>query len=135
MVAGSTAALLYGVGVNLVRKHLAGIPPAAAAAATLGCAALLVLPFAATHWPTARIPPGAWGAAIAIGVVCTGYAFLLYYRLIQRIGPARASTVTYLVPLFGAGFAWAFLGEPVTLAMLAAGVLILGSVAASQRAA
>ena len=134
VVAGSTAALLYGVGVNLVRKHLAGIPPAAAAAATLGCAALLVLPFAATHWPTARIPPGAWGAAIAIGVVCTGYAFLLYYRLIQRIGPARASTVTYLVPLFGAGFAWAFLGEPVTLAMLAAGVLILGSVAASQRA-
>ena len=122
-------------GVNLVRKHLAGIPPAAAAAATLGCAALLVLPFAATHWPTARIPPGAWGAAIAIGVVCTSYAFLLYYRLIQRIGPARASTVTYLVPLFGAGFAWAFLGEPVTLAMLAAGVLILGSVAASQRAA
>jgi drug/metabolite transporter (DMT)-like permease len=134
VVAGSTAALLYGVGVNLVRKHLSGIPPAAAAAATLGCAALLVLPFAATHWPTARIPPGAWGAAIAIGVVCTGYAFLLYYRLIQRIGPARASTVTYLVPLFGAGFAWAFLGEPVTLAMLAAGVLILGSVAASQRA-
>ncbi len=63
VVAGSTAALLYGVGVNLVRKHLAGIPPAAAAAATLGCAALLVLPFAATHWPTARIPPGAWGAA------------------------------------------------------------------------
>ena len=134
VVAGSAAALLYGVGVNLVRKHLAGIPPAAAAAATLGCAALLVLPFAATHWPMARIPPGAWGAANAIGVVCTGYAFLLYYRLIQRIGPARASTVTYLVPLFGAGFAWAFLGEPVTLAMLAAGVLILGSVAASQRA-
>ena len=79
-----------------------------------------------------RVRPG---AAIAIGVVCTGYAFLLYYRLIQRIGPARASTVTYLVPMFGAGFAWAFLGEPVTLAMLAAGVLILGSVAASQRAA
>ncbi len=134
VVAGSTAALLYGVGVNLVRKHLAGIPPAAAAAATLGCAALLVLPFAAKHWPTASIAPGAWGAAIAIGVVCTGYAFLLYYRLIQRIGPARASTVTYLVPLFGAGFAWAFLGEPVTLAMLAAGALILGSVAVSQRA-
>jgi len=135
VVAGSTAALLYGVGINLVRKHLAGIPPAAAAAATLSCAALLVLPFAATHWPTGAIPNSAWGAAIAIGVICTGYAFLLYYRLIQRIGPARASTVTYLVPLFGAGFAWALLGEPVTLAMLAAGALILGSVAASQRAA
>ena len=134
VVAGSTAALLYGFGINLVRKHLAGIPPAAAAAATLSCAALLVLPFAATHWPTTPIAAGAWASAIAIGVLCTGYAFLLYYRLIQRIGPARAATVTYLVPLFGAGFAWLFLGEPVTPAMLAAGALILGSVAASQRA-
>lgn len=134
VVAGSTAALLYGVGVNLVRRHLAGIPPAAAAAATLSCSALLLAPFAATHWPTNDIAPLAWGSAIAIGIVCTGYAFLLYYRLIQRIGPARAATVTYLVPLFGALFAWLFLGEPVTPAMLGAGVLILGSVAFSQRA-
>lgn len=135
VLAGSTAALLYGVGVNLVRRHLAGIPPAAAAAATLGCSALLLAPFAASHWPTGAIAPVAWASAIAIGVVCTGYAFLLYYRLIQRIGPARAATVTYLVPLFGAAFAWLFLGEPVTPAMLGAGVLILGSVAFSQRTA
>lgn len=134
VIAGSTAALLYGVGVNLVRRHLAGIPPAAAAAATLGCAALLLVPFALTHWPDHAIAPIAWGSAIAIGVICTGYAFLLYYRLIQRIGPARAATVTYLVPLFGAAFAWLFLGEPVTPAMLGAGILILGSVAFSQRA-
>jgi drug/metabolite transporter (DMT)-like permease len=134
VVAGATAALLYGVGVNLVRRHLAGIPPAAAAAATLSCAALLLLPFAATHWPTGPIPAAAWASAIAIGLLCTGYAFLLYYRLIQRIGAARAATVTYLVPLFGAAFAWMFLGEPVTLTMLLAGVLILGSVAFSQRA-
>lgn len=134
VLAGATAALLYGFGVNLVRQHLGGIPPAAAAAATLGSAALLVLPFAATHWPTHAISAGAWASAIAIGVLCTGYAFLLFYRLIHRVGAARASTVTYLVPLFGAGFAWLFLDEPVTLAMLAAGALILGSVAVSQRA-
>lgn len=135
VVAGSTAALLYGVGVNLVRRHMAGLPPAAAAAATLSCAALVVAPFAATHWPDHPIAPIAWASAIAIGIICTGYAFLLYYRLIQRIGPARAATVTYLVPLFGAAFAWMFLGEPVTPAMLGAGVLILGSVAFSQRKA
>ena len=134
VAAGATAALLYGVGVNLVRRHLAGIPPAAAAAATLSCAALLLLPFAATHWPAGPIPSAAWASAIAFGLLCTGYAFLLYYRLIQRIGAARAATVTYLVPLFGAAFAWMFLGEPVTLTMLLAGVLILGSVAFSQRA-
>lgn len=134
VLAGATAALLYGFGVNLVRRHMAHIPPAAAAAATLGCSALLLLPFAATHWPDHPMPMLAWGSVLALGVICTGYAFLLYYRLIQRIGPARAATVTYLVPLFGAFFAWLFLGEPVTPTMIAAGLLILGSVAVSQRA-
>ncbi|KAF1714397.1 EamA family transporter [Pseudoxanthomonas yeongjuensis] len=135
VLAGATAALLYGFGVNLVRRHMGHIPPAAAAAATLGCSALLLLPFAASYWPDHPIPVLAWGSVLALGVVCTGYAFLLYYRLIQRIGPARAATVTYLVPLFGAAFAWLFLGEPVTPTMIAAGLLILGSVAASQRTA
>lgn len=134
VLAGATAALLYGFGVNLVRRHMSHIPAAAAAAATLGCSALLLLPFAVTHWPDRPIPLLAWGCVLALGVVCTGYAFLLYYRLIQRIGPARAATVTYLVPLFGAAFAWLFLDEPVTPTMIAAGLLILGSVAASQRA-
>jgi drug/metabolite transporter (DMT)-like permease len=59
----------------------------------------------------------------------------MYYRLIQRIGPTRTAVVTYLVPLFGAAFAWLFLNEPVTPTMIAAGLLILGSVAVSQRAA
>ncbi len=135
VLAGATASLLYGFGVNLVRRHLGGIPPAAAAAATLGCSALLLMPFALTHLPAGEISLAAWGSAIAIGVLCTGYAFLLYYRLIQRIGPSRAATVTYLVPLFGAAFAWLFLDEPVTPTMIAAGLLILGSVAVSQRAA
>lgn len=134
VVAGATAALLYGVGLNLVRRHMAHLPPAASAGSTLGCSALLVAPFAATHWPTGPISAAAWSSAIALGVLCTGFAFLMYYRLIQRIGPTRTAVVTYLVPLFGAAFAWLFLGEPVTPTMIAAGLLILGSVAVSQRA-
>ena len=134
VLAGATAALLYGVGLNLVRRHMAHLPPAASAGSTLGCSALLLAPFAATHWPMAAIPAPAWFSAIALGVLCTGFAFLMYYRLIQRIGPTRTAVVTYLVPLFGAAFAWLFLGEPVTPTMIAAGMLILGSVAVSQRA-
>jgi drug/metabolite transporter (DMT)-like permease len=57
----------------------------------------------------------------------------VYYRLIQRIGAARAATVTYLVPLFAVAWAWLVLAEPPTLTMLIAGALILGSVAMSQR--
>jgi len=133
VIAGSLAALLYGLGVNLVKRHMTGLPPAASAGATLGSAALLMLPMALTHWPDAPIPAVSWACAIALGVVCTGFAFLMFYRLIARIGPARASTVTYLVPMFGALFAWLFLREPVTWAMVVAGALILGSVAASQK--
>ncbi|WP_313455477.1 DMT family transporter [Stenotrophomonas sp.] len=133
VIAGAAASLLYGLGVNLVKRHMTGLPSAAAAAATLGCASLWMLPMAITHWPQAAVPFNAWACAVALGVLCTGLAFLMFYRLIGRIGPARASTVTYLIPLFGAAFAWLFLGEPVTLAMLIAGALILGSVAVSQR--
>ena len=69
-----------------------------------------------------------------LGVLCTGLAFVMYYRLIARIGAGRASTVTYLVPVFGVAWAWWLLDEPLTWSMALAGATILGSVALSQRA-
>ncbi|WP_372017606.1 DMT family transporter [Pseudoxanthomonas sp. 10H] len=134
VLAGATASLLYGVGLNLVKRYMVGLPPAASAAVTLGCSALLLLPLAVTHWPTGPVPAVAWASAVGLGVLCTGLAFIYFYGLIHRIGAARTSTVTYLVPLFGALFAWLLLGEAVTLKMVLAGALILGSVAISQRA-
>ena len=74
-----------------------------------------------------------WLSAGALGILCTGFAFLIYYRLIQRNGASRAATATYLVPLFAAGWAWLLLGEAITAPMLIAGALILGSVAISLR--
>lgn len=131
--AGTTAAFLYGIGVNMVKRHLAGLPASAVAAATLSCSALMMLPFAIATWPTQPIGARPWLAAASLGVVCTGLAFAVYYRLIQRIGPARAVTVTYSVPLFGVAWAWLLLDEPLTPSMLIAGTLILGSVALGQQ--
>jgi drug/metabolite transporter (DMT)-like permease len=133
VAAGSTAAFLYGIGVNLVRRHLLGLPPAAVAGATLGCAALLTFPFAITQWPQHAIPAHSWLSVTLLGVLCTGLAFVMYYRLIGRIGGSRAVTVTYLVPLFGVAWAWLLLGEAPTWTMGIAAVLVLGSVALSQR--
>jgi drug/metabolite transporter (DMT)-like permease len=133
--AGVLAALMYGVGANLVPRLLAGLPPSAVAAATLGGAALLSLPFALWNWPEHSVSAPAWGSAIALGVICTGLAYAIYYRLIQRIGAARAVTVTYLVPLAAVAWAWSLLGEPLTWPMAIACALILGSVAISQRPA
>jgi drug/metabolite transporter (DMT)-like permease len=132
-LAGTFAASLYGVGANLIRRHLAGLPPGAVAAATLIVASVLLAPFAVATWPGAPIPAASWASAAALGVFCTGAAYLLYYRLLYRIGAPRASTVTYLVPLFGVLWAWVVLGEPLTATMAIAGALILGGVALNQQ--
>jgi drug/metabolite transporter (DMT)-like permease len=132
-LAGTFAALLYGIGGNLIRRQLAGIPSGAVAAATLVCASVLLAPFAVLYWPHAPIPVHSWISAVLLGVLCTGIAYFFYFRLIYRVGAPRASTVTYLISLFGVVWAWLILGEPLTPSMAIAGALILGGVALSQR--
>ena len=132
-IAGTVASLCYGVAINLTRHWLSDLPPSAGVAGTLGCATLMALPFAVATWPAAPIPTASWLAATALGVLCTGIAYWLFFRLIQRVGSARASTTTYLVPIFGVAWGWLLLGETPTLTMIASAVLILGSVILSQR--
>jgi drug/metabolite transporter (DMT)-like permease len=132
VAAGAGAALLYGVSANLVKRYFAGLPPAAVAAATLAWGAVLLAPFAAWQWPSAPVPMQAWLSLLALGVVCTGAAYAVYFRLIQRVGAPRATMVTYLVPVFGVLWAWLALGEPLTISMAFGGVLILGGMLFGQ---
>jgi len=134
-LAGTAASVCYGFGINFVRRYLTGYPPAAVAAATLLSGAALLAPLAIYTWPAAAIPAASWVSALLLGVLCTGAAFVFYYRLIARIGAARTATVTYLIPLFGVVWAWLLLGEPLTLTMALAGALILSGVALSQQRA
>ncbi len=134
-LAGTAAAVCYGFGINLMRRYLTGYPAAAVAAANLVTGALLLAPLAAYSWPSRAIPAASWASAVLLGVLCTGAAFVLYYRLIARVGGPRASTVTYLIPLFGVIWAWLLLGEPLTVSMALAGALILSGVALSQQRA
>lgn len=131
-LAGATASLCYGFGGNLLKRYLQGVPASAVASATLICASLLVAPVAIATWPQHPVPLTSWVSAALLGVMCTGLAYVLYYRLIHRIGAPRASTVTYIIPLFGVIWAWLLLGEPLTPSMALAGVLILSGVALSQ---
>jgi drug/metabolite transporter (DMT)-like permease len=132
-LAGTTAALCYGFGVNWVRRHLSGVPAGTVAAASLLGASVLLAPFAFVTWP-AQVPSvRAWLSALALGCVCTGLAYVLFYRLIHRIGASRAAMVTYVVPLFGVVWANVVLGEPITMTMAASGALILGGVFLSQQ--
>jgi drug/metabolite transporter (DMT)-like permease len=132
-LAGTLASVLYGFGGNLIRRQLVGLPAAAVAAATLFCASVFNAPLALVTWPSTAVPTLSWICGVLLGVVCTGFAFALYYRLINRIGAPRASTVTYLVPLFGVLWAYIALAEPLTVTMAAAALLILGGVALNQQ--
>jgi drug/metabolite transporter (DMT)-like permease len=123
---------LYGFGGNLLKRYLVGIPASAVASATSICASLLVAPVAVATWPQHSIPLVSWASAALLGIVCTGLAYVLYYRLLHRIGPPRAATVTYIIPLFGVVWAWLLLDEALTPSMAVAGALILSGVALSQ---
>ena len=131
-LAATMAALCYGLAGNLVRRHLAGLPPIALGGATLACSAIVLLPLAVWQWPDQSVSNAAWTSAILLGVLCTGVAYAFLFRLLDRIGATRTATVTYLVPLFGVAWAWFVLGEPLTPATMTAGLLILGGVALSQ---
>lgn len=123
------AAFSYGIAVNYIQKTLSGVRPLVIAAGSQVAATLLLLPLATVYWPEQSVSAEGWLSAIALGVVCTGVAYILYFRLISRLGPTRAISVTYLIPAFGVFWGMVFLGETVSMGMLAAGVIILVGIA------
>lgn len=122
------ACLFYGVSASATKQHLGGLPPLVTAAgsqlgATLGLA-LPALWTAPTHMPSAS----AWLAITALGVLCTGLAYVLFFRIVEKAGPARALAVPFLVPLFAVAYGAVFLHEAVTPWMLlCGGVIVLGT--------
>jgi drug/metabolite transporter (DMT)-like permease len=125
------ATLCYGAAANAAKRYLAGLPSLVTAAGSQVGATLALAPLAAWTWPS-QMPSGrAWAALIALGVLCTGAAYVLYFRLIEQAGPARAVTVTFVVPVFAVFYGILFLGETVTPWMLMCGVVIVCGTALS----
>jgi drug/metabolite transporter (DMT)-like permease len=75
------------------------------------------------------------GDVLALALLCSAIAYLLYYRLIADVGPSRALTVTFLIPLFGMLWGALLLGETITPAMIAGCALIVGGTVAVLRPA
>jgi drug/metabolite transporter (DMT)-like permease len=122
------ACVCYGFAANAAKRYLAGLPALVTATGSqMGATLGLALP-AAWFWP-ARMPGlHAWLALLALGVLCTGVAYILYFRLIENAGPPRALAVTFLVPVFAVLYGVLFLGESVTGWMvLCAGVIVCGT--------
>ena len=128
IVAMLLATLSYGVGANMTKHYLGGVPPLVNAAGSQLVSTLILSPLAWWFWP-AKMPENmAWGAVVALGVGCTALAFLMFFRLIATIGAARTITVTFLIPLFGVLWGSLFLNETVNAGMLVGGgIVILGT--------
>jgi drug/metabolite transporter (DMT)-like permease len=121
--------VLYGVAANQAKRHLGGVPALVMAAGTQAAAALALAAPALLHWP-ATAPAGRdWLAAAGLAVLASGLAYLLYFRLLARVGPTGAASVTFLIPAFVAAWGALLLDEAVTLPMLLGGALILAGTA------
>ena len=139
-VAGQLACLLaatcYGVAFVYTRRFLTGrdrpLPLAAGQISAAAGVMVLLAPFVATQ-PFGDVPVGV-AAAVALGAVGTGFAYLLYYGLIAEAGATSASTVTYLVPVAAVALGVVVLSEPVRWNLFAgAAVVLLGVALAEER--
>lgn len=122
------AAFCYGIGAVYTSQHIKGIPSLQASIGQLfGAALILALPATASVPET---PPTmrAIIALVALILVSTSFAYLLYFYLISNVGPTRAVSVTFLVPIFGTVWGIIFLNEPFNLGMLVGMSIILLSV-------
>ncbi|MGR6774366.1 DMT family transporter [Sphaerotilus sulfidivorans] len=125
IVAMLLATACYGFAANHTRRYLQGVPALVNATGTQLVSALVLLPPALWSWPERMPGLGPWLATLVLGVACSALAYLLFFRLIARVGASRAVTVTFLVPVFGTLWGALFLGEPVTALMLAGGAVVL----------
>ncbi len=119
------ASVLYGFSACFARRYLAQAESLAVATGSQVSAALALALPAWWAWPARHPAPIHWLPVLALALFCTGIAYVLYFRLIARIGPARAIAVTFLVPAFAMLWAGVFLGETVSVDMLALCAMIL----------
>lgn len=129
VVAALTATLSYGVAASYTKRFLRGVDPLAVAAGSQVAAALLLLPGALALWPAVAPSARAWGSVVALGVACTAVAYVLYFRLIASVGPARAIAVTFLIPIFAVAWGAMFLGETITPRTVAGTSIVLAGTA------
>jgi drug/metabolite transporter (DMT)-like permease len=126
------ATLLYGLGGNVSRRWLQGATPLAVAAGSQAAATLALAVPAAVWWPAINPGATAWAAALALSFLCTGLAYILFFRLIARTGTTTAMSVTFLIPAFALLWGFVALGEVPTGTMLVGcAVILLGTALAT----
>lgn len=119
------ACVCYAIGSNLAKHFLSGINPITTASSGLVASGIVALPVIISFFPNHAVSMQAWASVVAIAVASTSMAMILFYRLIQQLGPTKTTSVTLLIPIFGVIFGAVFLGEQITITMLIGAVVVL----------
>ncbi|WP_196137235.1 DMT family transporter [Aliikangiella sp. G2MR2-5] len=125
IAAGLAGAFSYGIAANYTKQHLAGVDPMVSTVASQLTAAVILLPFTVYWWPETIPSFEAWRNVLILALLCTGFAQILYFRLIESAGAANATTVTFLIPVFGLLWGGLILDESLEPRTLLACVVIL----------
>ena len=129
MFAVMLASLFYGISANFTKRYLSNVKPLVLAAGSQVSATIILLPLSLAFLPEKMPSNEAIYSVIFLGIVCTGIAYILFFRLIAALGPTKAISVTYLIPAFGLFWGAIFLGEVITSTMMFGCGLILTGVA------
>lgn len=119
------ATLCYGIAANFTKRFLSRCSPLTVATGSQFSAALLLAGPAVFFWPASLPSAPAWAAVAALALLCTGVAYILYFRLMQRIGPTNTIAVTFLIPGFAVVWGWLFLAEAFTWRMAGGCAIVL----------
>lgn len=125
------ATLCYGLAASYTKRYMGQVPSLVSATGSQIGAAIVLMPLALLQWPQHAVSSKAWAAIAALAVVCTALAYVLYFRIIARAGPARALSVTFCIPVFALAYGVLLLGETVTSGMLLCGLTIVCGTALS----
>jgi drug/metabolite transporter (DMT)-like permease len=123
----------YATGPLIASRKLADLPGLGMTAVCLGFATVLYAPAAALTWPAALPSARVLASLAALALLCTALAFVLFFKLIAEVGPARATVITYVNPAVAVALGVGVLGEPLTPEIIAAfGLILAGSVLATR---
>lgn len=117
--------MCYSLAGIYMRKYSVKLKPQGLATCSLLGAAVVLLPLVPLVPPNGSPTPAVILSILALSLLCSTVAFVIYFRLIADVGPTKALTVTFLMPAFGMIWGALLLNEHITLVMLAGGGLIL----------
>jgi drug/metabolite transporter (DMT)-like permease len=128
------AAASYAVSGFVLKRGYPGVPSEVTTLLSVGVAAALTLPAVAVQPPTQVPHAGAVLAVVALAVIGTAWAFVVYFRLIAEVGFGRASLVAYTIPPVAVAYGWGLRDEAITPAMLGGmGLILLGVYLTARR--